>query len=59
MHLNCVVVVVVGTGSIVVSVKTAAGREPIIMGKPSRIPFEYVQRKHNLEPSRVLMVGDR
>jgi len=48
-----------GTGSIVNAVKTAAGREPIVMGKPSTFPFEYLKRHHSLDPSRVLMVGDR
>ncbi|CAL8120386.1 unnamed protein product [Orchesella dallaii] len=48
-----------GTGSFVSAVKTAAGREPVVMGKPESFPFEYVQRKHNLQPNRVLMVGDR
>jgi phosphoglycolate phosphatase len=51
--------VIPGTGSIVNSVKTAAQREPIVMGKPHRIPFDYVRRFHNLESSRVLMIGDR
>ncbi|ODN02003.1 Phosphoglycolate phosphatase [Orchesella cincta] len=48
-----------GTGTFVNAVKTAAGREPVVMGKPEPFPFEYVQRKHNLQPNRVLMVGDR
>ncbi|CAG7838197.1 unnamed protein product [Allacma fusca] len=51
--------VIPGTGSIVNSVKTAAQREPVVMGKPHRIPFDYVRRFHNLDSNRVLMVGDR
>ena len=29
------------------------------MGKPSKVPFDYVKRFHNLDPQKVLMVGDR
>ena len=52
-------IVLPGTGSIVNAVKTAAEREPIVMGKPHKFPFEFVQRSHKLDPAKVLMIGDR
>jgi ribonucleotide monophosphatase NagD (HAD superfamily) len=47
------------TGSIVNSLKTAIGREPIIMGKPYRTMWEVLQKEHNLDPSKSIMIGDR
>ncbi|OXA52911.1 glycerol-3-phosphate phosphatase isoform X2 [Folsomia candida] len=52
-------IVMPGTGSIVNAVKTAAEREPYVMGKPSPMPFEFVKRTHDLDPKKVLMIGDR
>ena len=52
-------VVVSGTGAIVAAVKTAAGREPIILGKPNKGMFEAMAHQHGLDPSRTVMVGDR
>ena len=49
-----------GTGSMVAAVKTAAGREPVVLGKPSRFMFEIVQKRHpSIVPERTLMIGDR
>eukprot|EP00794_Sanderia_malayensis_P018291 gene18291-20114_t len=48
-----------GTGSIVAAVKTAAGREPIVMGKPEKPMLEAIQAVHHIEPSKSLMIGDR
>jgi len=49
-----------GTGSMVAAVATAAGREPIILGKPNKLMFEMVQRRHpGVVPERTLMIGDR
>jgi len=53
-------IVVPGTGSMVAAVATAAGREPIILGKPNKLMFEMVQRRHpGVVPERTLMIGDR
>ena len=32
-----------GTGSMVAAVATAAGRKPVVLGKPSKFMFEIVQ----------------
>ena len=44
----------------VAAVTTAAGREPVVLGKPSKFMFEIVQRRHpSIQPARTLMIGDR
>lgn len=52
-----------GAGSCLAILKTASGREPINMGKPSTQMMEAIIRDHNLEDlrrrGRILMVGDR
>ncbi len=53
-------VVLPGTGAVVTAVATAAGRQPVVMGKPSKAMFEAVQRAHpDTKPERTLMIGDR
>jgi len=53
-------VVVPGTGSMVAAVETAAGRKPIVLGKPNSLMFEIVQKRHpSVVPARTLMIGDR
>jgi len=52
--------VVPGTGAMVAAVTTAAGRQPVVLGKPSKFMFEIVQRRHpSIQPARTLMIGDR
>jgi len=51
--------VVPGTGAIVAAVKTAAAREPIVLGKPNKGMFEAMAHQHGLDPSRTVMTGDR
>ena len=50
-----------GTGTIVNSVSTGAGREPdVICGKPYSPIFDCLQRLHShVDPARTLMIGDR
>ena len=49
-----------GTGAMVAAVTTAAGRQPVVLGKPSRFMFEIVQKRHpSIQPARTLMIGDR
>ena len=44
----------------VAAVKTAAGREPIVMGKPHPPMFEVVKKAHpDINPERTIMIGDR
>ena len=51
---------VTGTGAMVAAVTTAAGRQPVVLGKPSKFMFEIVQRRHpSIQPARTLMIGDR
>jgi len=48
------------TGSMVAAVATAAGRKPVVLGKPSKFMFEIVQKRHpTIQPGRTLMIGDR
>lgn len=51
--------VIPGTGTIVASVKVPARREPLVMGKPETNMFKCLQKAHNLDPARCMMVGDR
>jgi len=49
-----------GTGSMVAAVETAAGRKPIVLGKPNPLMFEIVKSRHpSVTPARTLMIGDR
>lgn len=48
-----------GTGSIVQAVATASGRKPVVIGKPNPYALEFVQNVYNVDPKRILMVGDR
>ena len=44
----------------VAAVATAAGRKPVVLGKPSKFMFEIVQKRHpGIVPERTLMIGDR
>ena len=48
------------SGSFISAVRTASGREPVILGKPNQIMFEAVKRVcPNIQPDRTLMIGDR
>ncbi|XP_038053689.1 glycerol-3-phosphate phosphatase-like isoform X2 [Patiria miniata] len=48
-----------GTGCIINAVKTAALREPLILGKPESYLFECIQQSiKEVDQSRTLMVGD-
>jgi len=48
-----------GTGSLVCAVKTCAGREPFVVGKPSSYICNVLTETNKIEPSRTLMIGDR
>jgi phosphoglycolate/pyridoxal phosphate phosphatase family enzyme len=51
--------VIPGGGSIVAAVATAAEREPVLIGKPSRTSGALIVRHAGVEPQEVLLVGDR
>lgn len=48
-----------GTGSIVCAVKTCAGRDPFVVGKPSSYICNVLKETNNIDPSKTLMIGDR
>ncbi|KAF7636618.1 hypothetical protein Mgra_00004015 [Meloidogyne graminicola] len=52
----------IGAAPLVAAVKTASGREPLIVGKSSAPAFEYICRRwgvDSIDPRRTLMIGDR
>ncbi|VDN05601.1 unnamed protein product [Thelazia callipaeda] len=52
-------VIVPGSGVNVKAVKTAAGKDPIVIGKPGKAMFEYIRDKFNIEAERTVIFGDR
>lgn len=48
-----------GTGSLVCAVKTCAGREPFVVGKPSSYICNVLMESNKIDPSRTIMIGDR
>ena len=52
-------IVVPGAGSFVSALRTSAGREPLILGKPHKPMWDVLKLTHNLDESRSCMVGDR
>ncbi|XP_071438613.1 uncharacterized protein [Hetaerina americana] len=48
----------IGPGYFSDTVKSVSGKEPIVMGKPSIIGGEYLQKVHCIVPKRTLMIGD-
>ncbi|KJP85604.1 hypothetical protein AK88_04771 [Plasmodium fragile] len=48
-----------GTGSIVASVEAVSLKKPIVLGKPNLFMIENVLKDLNVDPAKVVMVGDR
>lgn len=48
-----------GAGAVVAAVATASGKEPLVIGKPSRIMAEVIINKAGVNPGEILMIGDR
>ncbi len=49
-----------GAGSMIASIVASTDKEPeIIVGKPNKYGFEYILGKYAMDPSNVIMVGDR
>uniref|UniRef100_A0A0M3HS85 Phosphoglycolate phosphatase n=1 Tax=Ascaris lumbricoides TaxID=6252 RepID=A0A0M3HS85_ASCLU len=51
--------VIPDTGPILAAVKMAAGREPIVVGKPHAAAFHFICSKWGIRPHRTMMIGDR
>lgn len=53
-------VILVDCGAIYTAIEHATGRFPdLVIGKPNPGMLDGILRKHNLQPSEVMMVGDR
>lgn len=48
-----------GAGTIVGTVITCTGREPVALGKPSSAMMDCIKAKFEFDPARTCMVGDR
>ncbi|OJT05892.1 4-nitrophenylphosphatase [Trametes pubescens] len=48
-----------GAGSISAPLRYALGRNPIAIGKPQRTMLDCIKAKHDFDPKRTIMVGDR
>ncbi|KAJ8023771.1 Glycerol-3-phosphate phosphatase [Holothuria leucospilota] len=49
-----------GTGAIVSAVEMAAGRKPLVLGKPHKYMVDLIrENRYTLDPKRTVMVGDR
>lgn len=50
-----------GAGTVSSVLRYVSGREPMVMGKPSRICWEYICERFpdQINPDRTLMIGDR
>jgi phosphoglycolate phosphatase len=46
-------------GPLVAAVKTASGREPLVVGKPNTASFNYICKRWQIDPSKTMMIGDR
>ncbi|MCP9264391.1 NipSnap protein [Dirofilaria immitis] len=51
-------VIIPGSGVNVRAVQTASGKEPIIIGKPSKTMFEYIKEKFNIKAEKSVIFGD-
>lgn len=49
-----------GPGLYVSAIKTATGRDPIVLGKPGKYFFDIIRSQHPaIDPARTIMIGDR
>ncbi|TFK52848.1 2-phosphoglycolate phosphatase [Heliocybe sulcata] len=48
-----------GAGAVSAPLKTASGREPLSIGKPASTMLDCIKAKHDFDPKRTIMVGDR
>ncbi|KAM5536796.1 hypothetical protein V8D89_009514 [Ganoderma adspersum] len=48
-----------GAGSVSAPLRYALGQDPIAIGKPNRTMLDCIRAKHDFDPKRTIMVGDR
>lgn len=48
-----------GNGSMVGAIRGCTGRDPTVVGKPSPLMIDYMEKKFGFDRSRICMVGDR
>ena len=48
-----------GAGSISAPLRYATNRDPIAIGKPNKTMLDCIRAKHDFDPKRAIMVGDR
>ena len=48
-----------GNGSMVGAIKGCTGQDPLVVGKPSPLMIDYLEKKYGMDRSRICMVGDR
>ncbi|KAI0943030.1 hypothetical protein AcW1_002767 [Taiwanofungus camphoratus] len=48
-----------GAGSISAPLRFSLGKDPISIGKPAQTMLDCIKAKHNFDPKRTIMVGDR
>ena len=41
------------------AIKGCTGQEPTVVGKPSPLMIDYLEKKYGMDRSRICMVGDR
>lgn len=48
-----------GAGSLSAVLSRALGREPLSIGKPGKTMLDCIKAKHEFDPARTIMIGDR
>ncbi|KAF8314500.1 2-phosphoglycolate phosphatase [Clavulina sp. PMI_390] len=48
-----------GAGSISAPLRYALGRDPVSIGKPNKTMLDCIKAKHDFDPARTIMIGDR
>ncbi|KAH8112779.1 2-phosphoglycolate phosphatase [Phellopilus nigrolimitatus] len=48
-----------GAGAISAPLRFALGRDPVSIGKPGKTMLDCIKAKHDFDPKRTIMVGDR
>jgi len=48
-----------GAGSLSAVLSNSLGREPLSLGKPGKTMMDCIKAKHDFDPSRTIMIGDR
>ncbi|WKY09118.1 hypothetical protein Q1695_001906 [Nippostrongylus brasiliensis] len=52
-------IVVPDAGAIVASISKGAAREPIIVGKPSQMAYEFIKKKFDIDEERTMVICSR